>query len=703
MPPLISTMSMYFLVAVNALVVPLAGKSLDYSLTESAILININSLKEGKNGFISQRRLSEINQSLVESSIYQDDINIPELNPDLMVGMKETFSSIGTDQPIEAFSHAVDYLSEKKIDFSLSDQEFLSGLTSIIKAFAETFPEDDQIKKIPQAVFSTLMPDRIYEWGGGANTWGAKIAQSIISSIPYTDNISNEEQLESLSETIIESTLAFYESDNPLFVDIGIYPGIEPIINDGTPNTSMKFDGELDQFMKFDPSKTEIIKSVTYGISTAIFSSPLINENNLEKYSSSLSNAVINGAFSFIDRVENENDGANHIFFVNEVTKVISNGLLLGAVSSLARDEESNKQELPAATAKLLSEHLAFASINKALELEKEDSWELKRIAESTAFGSATGAQLAAVLDKSLNYTESWESYERKQLAKSTAEGSALGSTIARINIAKEDLDAATNEEESLIIAERARDDLLSISQHSSMGSLIGNVGMSVYYPNPMDKLALINFAAQGATTGSISGTSEIDLKRQTSTETFDIEIARSSTQGASFGAVFETVALTDANPKDFSSDITTTSVVQAVTYGSTYGAITAGDDNDAPVADALVFKQATKQGAIEGALSGASLGSGMSEENADVSELRAKSSIIKTVAETNAQAAANASSSMATKAIKTSTSDMLLLMQKFGINPRLTNPTRIFNKKTTKNEEDDFLFKEELKVASPI
>ena len=57
----------------------------------------------------------------------------------------------------------------------------------------------------------------------------------------------------------------------------------------------------------------------------------------------------------------------------------------------------------------------------------------------------------------------------------------------------------------------------------------------------------------------------------------------------------------------------------------------------------------------------------------------------------------------MATKAIKTSTSDMLLLMKKFGINPRLTNPTRIFNKKTTKNEEDDFLFEEELKVASPI
>jgi len=57
----------------------------------------------------------------------------------------------------------------------------------------------------------------------------------------------------------------------------------------------------------------------------------------------------------------------------------------------------------------------------------------------------------------------------------------------------------------------------------------------------------------------------------------------------------------------------------------------------------------------------------------------------------------------MATKVIRTSTSDMLMLMKKFGINPRLTNPTKIFKKKTTRNEEDDFLFKEDLKVATPI
>jgi hypothetical protein len=144
---------------------------------------------------------------------------------------------------------------------------------------------------------------------------------------------------------------------------------------------------------------------------------------------------------------------------------------------------------------------------------------------------------------------------------------------------------------------------------------------------------------------------------------------------------------------------------VQAVTYGSTFGAITAGNDPEvgAPAADAVIFKQATKQGAIEGSLNGASLGTGSSEENINTNDLRSRSSIVKAAASTNAQAAADASSSMATKAIRTSTSDMLMLMKKFNINPRLTNPTKIFNNKTNNNEEDEFLFEDNLKVASPI
>ena len=93
------------------------------------------------------------------------------------------------------------------------------------------------------------------------------------------------------------------------------------------------------------------------------------------------------------------------------------------------------------------------------------------------------------------------------------------------------------------------------------------------------------------------------------------------------------------------SSDSTTINVVQAVTYGSTFGAITAGNDPDvgAPAADAVIFKQATKQGAIEGALMGC-----LPRKRILIPMTYVSRASIVAAASTNAQAAADASSSMA-------------------------------------------------------
>ena len=145
---------------------------------------------------------------------------------------------------------------------------------------------------------------------------------------------------------------------------------------------------------------------------------------------------------------------------------------------------------------------------------------------------------------------------------------------------------------------------------------------------------------------------------------------------------------------------------MRAVSYGATYGSIV-GDggknENNAPATDVLISKQATKQGSIEGSLAGTSLAVGASEENIDEANLRSRSSIVKAAATSNSLAASNANSAMATKAIKTSTADMLLLMKKFNINPRLTNPTRVFKPKVIRNEEQDLPFEEKLQVATPI
>ena len=670
------------------------SQSLNKSLIESTILINIDSIKDKDNYLPSGRRVLSVDQELeIENSIDLDELQ-SEIEPSqpLIEGMEAVYQNINVEQAEEALSHAVDYLAKNRVAFTLTDEEITSGLLSVISAFLEVFPEDEQLLQVPQTVFSSIIPEWVDEWKSSANKWVKLITHALVQSV-------SEDKAALMSGAVIKSLLSLI-NDGQANPEIGFYPGIEPVESFETLNANMKFNEDLSPFGKFDPIKTELIRSAVYSISSSLFSTETMTEEKIGTLTQDHSKSIIEETFLFMKNLE-----GNHAIFTYELTKVVSNAFVMGSVASMIDDENYNSKEFPLLVAKEASEQIAFHVIDEALNLDMEEEWDLKRLAEATSFGSSVGAQMASILEKSMDFTPNWEKYDRKQLAKSTAEGSSLGSTSARIDQAKEKLGTAANIDESEGIAENARNDLLSISQHSAMGSLIGNVGISIYYPNPIDRLALINSAAQGATAGSITGVSALDLSKEDSTETFDIEIARSSSSGAAFGATFETIALTDANPKDFSSDSTTINVVQAVTYGSTFGAITAGNDPDvgAPAADAVIFKQATKQGAIEGSLNGASLGTGSSEENINTNDLRSRSSIVKAAASTNAQAAADASSSMATKAIRTSTSDMLLLMKKFNINPRLTNPTKIFNSKTNNNEEDEFLFEDNLKVASPI
>ena len=672
----------------------LLSQSINNSLIESTILINIDSIKEKENYLKSGRRVLSIDQeSEIENSIDFDELQ-PELveSQALIDGLKTVFQNIDVEQPDEALSHAINYLAQNRLNFSLTDEQVASGLLSVTSAFLEVFTEDEQLLEAPQTILSAIIPERVAIWESSASKWVKLITHALIQSVP-------EDKTALMTGSILKSLLTIIK-DEPSNSEIGFYSGIEPVEDFETPNENMKFDGNFGRFLKFDPVKTDLIKSAVYSMASSLFATDSITEEKIDNLTQDHSKSIIEETFLFMKNLE-----GNNAIFTYELTKVISNAFVMGSVASMIDDEDYNSKEYPSLVAKGASEQIAFHVIDETLNLNMEGEWDLKRLAEATSFGSSVGAQMASILEKSMDFTPNWEKYERKQLAKSTAEGSSLGSTSARIDQAEENLSLATNVEESEGIAENARNDLLTISQHSSMGSLIGNVGISIYYPNPLDRLALINSAAQGATTGSITGVSAFDLTKEDATETFDIEIARSSSNGAAFGATFETIALTDANPRDFSSDSTTINVVQAVTYGSTFGAITAGNDPDvgAPAADAVIFKQATKQGSIEGSLNGASLGTGSSEENIDTYDLSSRSSIITAAASTNAQAASDASSSMATKAIRTSTSDMLMLMKKFNINPRLTNPTKIFNSKTSDNEEDEFLFEDNLEVASPI
>ena len=117
-----------------------------------------------------------------------------------------------------------------------------------------------------------------------------------------------------------------------------------------------------------------------------------------------------------------------------------------------------------------------------------------------------------------------------------------------------------------------------------------------------------------------------------------------------------------------------------------------------------MLLKQASKQGATSGSLNGIGLGLGKGLNDAVNVDINSKTAILQTISTTNSVASTNASRSIATKSIKTSASDMLLLMRKFNISPKFTNPTRIYqNNDTDINNADLPSAQTPIEYASPI
>ncbi|MBT3666044.1 MAG: hypothetical protein HN548_01080, partial [Opitutae bacterium] len=162
---------------------------------------------------------------------------------------------------------------------------------------------------------------------------------------------------------------------------------------------------------------------------------------------------------------------------------------------------------------------------------------------------------------------------------------------------------------------------------------------------------------------------------------------------------LFEVVSLLDAKPDIRRADIDSINSAKSATYGSTLGAILGGDKAGQ---DSVAIKQAVEQGATEGSLDGVALALGRDANNVGSVNLKSTASIKNAVGSGNTLAATKAAAEMATKTIKASASDMLLLMQKYNISPGTTNPGFVFPNPSKKGEED-FLFEEKFPVASPI
>ena len=132
-----------------------------------------------------------------------------------------------------------------------------------------------------------------------ASYWVGLISQSLVESVPT-------ENYPLISGSILKSVLELIQNEdsNP---SIGFYAGIEPVENFETPNEVMKFDGSMEKFFKFDPIKTELIKSAVLSISSSVFSTTsgllkiengaLLDEDLINQSINDLSEVIIKDVF----------------------------------------------------------------------------------------------------------------------------------------------------------------------------------------------------------------------------------------------------------------------------------------------------------------------------------------------------------------------------------------------------------------------
>jgi len=193
--------------------------------------------------------------------------------------------------------------------------------------------------------------------------------------------------------------------------------------------------------------------------------------------------------------------------------------------------------------------------------------------------------------------------------------------------------------------------------------------------------------------------------------------------------------------PDTKAEDKQTIDNLSAASFGATYGAIQGIKDpdmaesrngrsntKDTTGVDVTEIVQSSKQGATEGALAGAKLA--LSLEDTSENSLNSKSILLKAINTSNAQAASDVTSPLTNPSnslpgsplvgnpLRTNSKDMLLLMRKFGINPRYTNAATMFKRpvvpqideppvdlvsETSPAEDRNESYSESISNASPI
>jgi hypothetical protein len=574
-----------------------------------------------------------------------------------------------------------------------------------VRAFLQIAPEG-LAKLLPSVVIETFIPIASRSWKVSAPDLAKSLSEgmargTIDANFP---NPPDRKKLMGLvSEGTITATMDRMKTATLNIADFGFYPGIDPIdpsdpsttTSDAT--TTMMLGGNPKE-PRFHPDKTRILEYVANGLAYGALATAKLSGNILSVDVPALAEKIGAGAAKaavefMADMPLGQEANSNHHLFTYEIIKSIASGASLGSIMVSSSHKPWKIEKLPEQVAERVSYGVASAAIESNLikQWPNNKKADVALLGEAAAFGSSMGAQFATVFDPGADNYSAWDyelygkkaSYDRIALAEATSKGSAQGAIAKAAN---------SNDTAS------SRQEILKLARGSAMGSVLSNIAMAIYYET--DLQSVIMASSQGSAYGSLTADNLYKIEKpQGQTEEFEVELARASANGATAGALFEVVSLLDAKPDIRRADIDSINSAKSATYGSTLGAILGGDKAGQ---DSVAIKQAVEQGSTEGSLDGVALAMGHDANNVGQANIKSTASIKKAVGIGNAQAANKAASEMATKTIKASASDMLLLMQKYNISPGTTNPGFVFPNPKKKGEED-FLFEEKFPVASPI
>ena len=629
--------------------------------------------------------------NLIDGSLNQGDFN-ESLEPNI----RSLFSNINNGQHLAAFDYSIDYLIQSKISssgtgFPINEESLLDAVETVTKVFLEEASVDGVDDDLFQQNASRILLENFVTNQDGLDSLNLSISERInkLSSL-YTNALGQTASINAVGSGLSNffySTLSLYSNDNPNLIDYNqtdLSIGIEAVSKTDNVQSDVMLFGGTDQFYNFDPAKSNFVTKAANGITEAFIKTYDLDSNAFNV----LSKSLLEGLFNFSSEIGSEENAD----FTLELLKSTSSGVSQGSTKVLFSDVNLAETGKAIEYSEELSYYLSSNGIVTASETGNLGIG-YNDIAEAISFGTAMGAHSENTLDQ-LTTPLTNPANTRKLLSKALSSGSSHGSLTAIANIAATD---------NAIGWENVKE----VASQAAKGAMIANVANVIYFGEDDELLPIINFSAQGATYGATKTLALNNVEKpQGLTEDLTVEVARTSSHGSSLGATFAAVGLKSANPVTNENDTVSNKSVQAVAYGATIGSILGASESGN--GDPIVVKQASKQGVTEGSLIGSGFATDYQESffvenDVEDMELAAKKNILTSINSMNADASLEAMNSLATKKVKTSSRDMLLLIRKFNISPNTTNPATIYQRPTKKKSGDDFPFTDKFPAATPI